>query len=43
MARTMPGGRVEIIAQAGHLTAVEQPEAFNTAVARFLSAELGAV
>ena len=43
MARTMPGGRVEVIAQAGHLTAVEQPEAFNTAVARFLSAELGAV
>ncbi len=42
MARAVPEGRVEVIAQAGHLTAVEQPEAFNTAVQRFLSSELGA-
>ncbi|WP_165959534.1 MULTISPECIES: alpha/beta fold hydrolase [Nonomuraea] len=41
MARTVPEGRLEIIPKAGHLSAVEQPEAFNTAVMEFLRAELG--
>lgn len=41
MAQAVPEGKVEIIPKAGHLSAVEQPEAFNTAVIRFLKAELG--
>ncbi|MEU4230309.1 alpha/beta fold hydrolase [Nonomuraea sp. NPDC026600] len=41
MARAVPDGRLEIIPKAGHLTAVEQPEAFNAAVAEFLNSELG--
>ncbi|MEU7837414.1 alpha/beta fold hydrolase [Nonomuraea sp. NPDC049129] len=41
MARAVPDGRLEIIPKAGHLTAVEQPEAFNAAVAKFLDTELG--
>ncbi|MGW0477842.1 alpha/beta fold hydrolase [Nonomuraea sp. NPDC003214] len=42
MARAVPDSRVEVIPKAGHLTAVEQPEAFNAAVERFLSSELAA-
>ncbi|UBU15160.1 alpha/beta fold hydrolase [Nonomuraea gerenzanensis] len=41
MAQCVPEGKVEIIPRAGHLSAVEQPEAFNTAVIGFLKAELG--
>ncbi|WP_344579771.1 alpha/beta fold hydrolase [Nonomuraea roseoviolacea] len=41
MARAVPGGRLEVIPKAGHLSAVEQPEAFNAAVAEFLRTELG--
>ncbi|TDD20196.1 alpha/beta fold hydrolase [Nonomuraea diastatica] len=41
MARTVPEGRLETIPKAGHLSAVEQPEAFNAAVTEFLRAELG--
>ncbi|WP_113701077.1 alpha/beta fold hydrolase [Nonomuraea lactucae] len=40
MARAVPEGKVEIIPKAGHLSAVEQPEAFNTAVSEFLRSEL---
>ncbi|MEU0564367.1 alpha/beta fold hydrolase [Nonomuraea sp. NPDC005983] len=43
MARSVPDGRLEIIPKAGHLSAVEQPEAFNAAVTEFLSNGLGAV
>ncbi|MEW9547566.1 alpha/beta fold hydrolase [Nonomuraea sp. NPDC050783] len=42
MAEAAPAGRLEVIPKAGHLSAVEQPEAFNTAVADFLRTELGA-
>ncbi|WP_268958735.1 alpha/beta fold hydrolase [Nonomuraea aridisoli] len=42
MARAVPDGKLEIIPKAGHLSAVEQPEAFNAAVADFLRTELGA-
>lgn len=41
MAQAVPEGKVEIIPKAGHLSAVEQPEAFNTAVIEFLKAQLG--
>ncbi|NRQ32913.1 alpha/beta fold hydrolase [Nonomuraea sp. NN258] len=41
MARTVPESRMEIIPKAGHLSAVEQPEAFNAAVTEFLRTELG--
>ncbi|WP_308210683.1 alpha/beta fold hydrolase [Actinomadura luzonensis] len=41
MAEAAPGGRLEVIPKAGHLSAVEQPEAFNAAVSEFLHAELG--
>ncbi|MGW7477797.1 alpha/beta fold hydrolase [Nonomuraea muscovyensis] len=41
MARAVPDGRLEIIPKAGHLSAVEQPEAFNAAVAEWLRTELG--
>ena len=40
MAEAVPEGRLEVIPEAGHLIAVEQPEAFNDAVTRFLSSEL---
>ncbi|MER6942711.1 alpha/beta fold hydrolase [Nonomuraea sp. NPDC000554] len=43
MARAVPDGRLEIIPKAGHLSAVEQPEAFNAAVTEFLSNGLGGV
>ncbi|GAA2206108.1 alpha/beta hydrolase [Nonomuraea monospora] len=41
MAQAVQEGKVEIIPRAGHLSAVEQPEAFNAAVIEFLKAELG--
>lgn len=37
IAQALPRGRLVQIAEAGHLTAVETPEAFNAAVAGFLS------
>lgn len=36
MAERIPGARLEIIPQAGHLSNLEQPEAFNRAVRTFL-------
>ncbi|WP_246649750.1 alpha/beta fold hydrolase [Nonomuraea coxensis] len=42
MAEAVPGARLEVIPKAGHLSAVEQPEAFNAAVSEFLQSELGA-
>ena len=36
MAEAIPGARLNIIPQAGHLSNLEQPEAFNTAVLNFL-------
>ncbi|MEO3804316.1 alpha/beta fold hydrolase [Nonomuraea sp. B1E8] len=41
MVRAVPEGRLEVIPKAGHLSAVEQPEAFNAAVTEFLRSELG--
>ncbi|MFI9553329.1 alpha/beta fold hydrolase [Nonomuraea endophytica] len=41
MTRAVPDGRLEIIKKAGHLSAVEQPEAFNAAVADFVSSGPG--
>lgn len=41
MAGTAAEGRLEIIPKAGHLSAVEQPEAFNAAVAEFVRTGLG--
>ncbi|MDX6197314.1 MAG: hypothetical protein QOJ79_465 [Actinomycetota bacterium] len=38
MAATLPHGRLVVIPEAGHLTAVETPEAFNAQVAGFLAA-----
>jgi pimeloyl-ACP methyl ester carboxylesterase len=37
MADAVPGSRVEVIPGAGHLSAVETPEAFNRAVRAFLA------
>jgi pimeloyl-ACP methyl ester carboxylesterase len=37
MADAIPGSSLEIIPQAGHLSNMEQPERFNTALASFLS------
>jgi pimeloyl-ACP methyl ester carboxylesterase len=37
MAERIPGARLEIIPQAGHLSNLEQPEAFNQAVRSFLN------
>ncbi|OLC43827.1 MAG: hypothetical protein AUH74_01550 [Nitrospirae bacterium 13_1_40CM_4_62_6] len=37
MAENIPGARLEIIKHAGHLSNLEQPEAFNRAVRGFLS------
>lgn len=37
MADGIPGARLEIIPKAGHLSALEQPEAFNRALLEFLS------
>ncbi|MFC7644588.1 alpha/beta fold hydrolase [Streptosporangium lutulentum] len=36
MTRAVPDGRLAVIEKAGHLSAVEQPEAFNRAVAGFI-------
>jgi 3-oxoadipate enol-lactonase len=36
LAERIPGSRLEIIADSGHATPVDQPEAFNRAVVRFL-------
>ncbi|MEO3890196.1 alpha/beta fold hydrolase [Nonomuraea sp. B5E05] len=41
MVRAVPEGRLEVIPKAGHLSAVEQPEAFNAVVTEFLRSELG--
>ncbi|MER7359155.1 alpha/beta fold hydrolase [Nonomuraea dietziae] len=41
MLRAVPDGRLTVVERAGHLSAVEQPEAFNAAVASFISSELG--
>ncbi len=38
MAERIPGARLELIPQAGHLSNLEQPEAFNAAVCAFLEA-----
>ncbi|MFD0888717.1 alpha/beta fold hydrolase, partial [Streptosporangium algeriense] len=35
MAEAVPDGRLAVIERAGHLSALEQPEAFNGAVAAF--------
>ncbi|MFI6508260.1 alpha/beta fold hydrolase [Streptosporangium sp. NPDC050855] len=40
MAEAAPDGRLAVIEKAGHLSAIEQPEAFNRAVSAFV-AELG--
>jgi pimeloyl-ACP methyl ester carboxylesterase len=37
MADRIPNARLEIIADAGHLPNLEQPDAFNQAMQRFLS------
>ncbi|MGC5012719.1 alpha/beta fold hydrolase [Streptosporangium sp. DT93] len=37
MAEAAPDGRLEVIEKAGHLSAVEQPEAFNRAVRGFVA------
>jgi pimeloyl-ACP methyl ester carboxylesterase len=37
MAEALPHGRLVVIPQAGHLTAVETPESFNAQVAGFLA------
>ena len=36
MARRIPGARLAVIAGAGHVSNLEQPEAFNEAVLGFL-------
>jgi pimeloyl-ACP methyl ester carboxylesterase len=36
--RGVPGSRLEIIPKAGHLSALEDPAAFNAALAGFLEA-----
>jgi 3-oxoadipate enol-lactonase len=36
MAEKIPGARLEIIPRAGHLSNLEQPEAFNAALRDFL-------
>ncbi|MFC4015524.1 alpha/beta fold hydrolase [Nonomuraea purpurea] len=41
MAGAVPESRLEIIPKAGHLSAVEQPEAFNAAVTAFVGSLLG--
>ena len=37
MAQAIPGARLQIIRQAGHLTNLEQPEAFQRVVEAWLS------
>jgi len=37
MAETMPDARLAVIEKAGHLSAIEQPEAFNLAVSGFIA------
>jgi pimeloyl-ACP methyl ester carboxylesterase len=41
MADQIPSAQLELITSAGHLSNLEQPEAFTGAVARFLNARLG--
>ncbi|MEU4829160.1 alpha/beta hydrolase [Streptosporangium sp. NPDC023615] len=41
MAEAAPDGRLEVIEKAGHLSAVEQPEAFNRAVRGFVAEVAG--
>lgn len=43
MARRIPGARVVVISAAGHISNVEQPEAFNAAVLAFLRQHHGPV
>ena len=38
MHQAIPGSRLEVIAQAGHLSSLERPAAFNTALAELLTA-----
>ena len=38
MARAVPEGRLAVIPKAGHLSAIEQPEAFNAEIVGFLNA-----
>jgi pimeloyl-ACP methyl ester carboxylesterase len=40
MRSTIPGSRLEVIQQAGHLSNVERPAAFNTVVSEFLASLL---
>lgn len=42
MARRIPGARLTVIEGAGHLSNIEQPEAFNRAVLAFLTEHRGA-
>ncbi len=37
MAERLPGGRAEVIQEAGHLTNLEAPEAFNDALVRLVA------
>ena len=37
MQHAIPGAELVVISRAGHLANLEQPEAFNTALARFLA------
>jgi pimeloyl-ACP methyl ester carboxylesterase len=37
MAEAIPGSRLEVIPEAGHLANLEDPEAFNAALRAFLS------
>ena len=36
MVQAVPDGRLAVIEKAGHLSAIEQPEAFNRVVAGFI-------
>jgi 3-oxoadipate enol-lactonase len=40
MAQRIPGARLSVIANAGHLSNLEQPQAFNAAVLGFLRESL---
>jgi 3-oxoadipate enol-lactonase len=37
MQQRIPGSELAVIRQAGHLSSIEQPHAFNQTVARFLA------
>ncbi|SDG54699.1 Pimeloyl-ACP methyl ester carboxylesterase [Sinosporangium album] len=41
MAKALPYGSLAVIERAGHLSALEQPEAFNRALAAFLAGPMG--